>query len=51
MLRRLATTIADAIEFFLNIPNWLDDMPVSKEFEQKMLKPELSRPSNRPPRG
>jgi hypothetical protein len=51
MLCRLGTKIADAIEFLLNIPSWLEDQPTSKEFEQKMLRPELAPPKNRLPRG
>jgi hypothetical protein len=50
MLRRLGTKIADAIEFLLDIPNWLDDRPTSREFERKMLRPELAPPKNRLPR-
>ena len=50
MLRRLGTKIADAIEFLLNIPNWLEDQPTSREFERKMLRPELGRPKSRLPR-
>jgi hypothetical protein len=50
MLRRLGKKIADAIEFFLNIPSWLEDQPAGKEFEQKMLRPELTVPKNRLPR-
>jgi hypothetical protein len=50
MLRRLGTKIAEAIEFLLDIPNWLDDRPTSREFERKMLRPEFAPPKNRLPR-
>ena len=50
MLHQVAPPISDAIEFFLSIPNWLDDTPTGTEFAQMMLKPELSRSKTRRPR-
>jgi hypothetical protein len=50
MLRSLVTIIADAMEFLRNIPSWLEDQPTGKEFEQKMLRPELAPAKNRLPR-
>jgi len=37
MLSRLATKIADAIDFLLNLSSWMDDRPTSADFERKFL--------------